>query len=97
MYTEDMGWQGARGGILMILILAALLIAGGYFVGKTILNLLLLAEAKHSISECVTWQEWEHDYPQWDPHTQTGYFVTRWQKEQCDAVGVTLEAHVREY
>lgn len=45
--------------------------------------------------ECYKWEKESHQYPRYDPETDTGYYVLVWQKMQCDDVGVDLTAKVK--
>lgn len=36
---------------------------------------------------CIKWQEQASEYP--------GFYLTQWQKQQCDYHGITIEAPVR--
>lgn len=55
------------------------------------------AEARRATAECEKWNDWARIYPAWDERTQTGYFITPWQKSQCDTYGIALEGHLVDY
>ena len=42
---------------------------------------------KTEFAECVKWQDQSQKYP--------GYYITEWQKQQCDHQGVDIDAPVR--
>lgn len=83
--------------IIIGLVLIALAGAAVFYAGKAAVAGISYAMERQAVGECEKWQDWERIYPEWDERTGTGYFITPWQKQQCDSVGVTLEAHVLDY
>lgn len=86
--------------IVGLMILALFIVLIGYGVktlGGLIVDGVKYAEAKRATTECEKWQDWEKIYPEWDPASKTGYYITEWQKAQCDTYGIELDAHVADY
>lgn len=84
-------------GIVMIIVIVALL---GYALltsATAIAQWAGYAEARRATAECEKWNDWALVMPKWDESTQTGYFITDWQKAQCDAYGIELRGHLVDY
>lgn len=82
------------------ILFAVMIILGGYALvqgGKGLVAGISYANTQAAIGECEKWNDWARIYPEWDERTQTGYFITPWQKQKCDAVGVELEGHLVDY
>jgi hypothetical protein len=90
-YESKSNWKGI---IILVAILGILTMMILRTAGNLILDSFKYAQTKSEIGECEKWSDWEKVYPEWNAERQTGYYVTKWQKEQCDAVGVELDAHV---
>lgn len=83
---------------LVLLGLMAAAVAGAAYYGAKAAYLgVEYAYMQNAIVECEKWQDWELVYPKWDERSETGYFITQWQKDQCEDVGITLDAHVVDY
>ena len=78
-------------GILML----AVIVAGGlgvlYYGGRALLGVAELAVIRHERWECEQWADYAKVFRAWDQKTQTGYYLTKWQYDQCEAVGVPIE------
>lgn len=88
--------EWAIAGVIAI-VLIAIAGYGLYQGGKALAAGIAYAEARRATAECEKWQDWERIYPEWDERRQVGYYITTWQKAQCDSVGVELTAHVLDY
>ena len=88
---NEVNWIGM---IFLTIVLGVVLIVGAIQGGKLVLGAIELSVMKEQRFECAKWADWERVYPRWDHETQTGYYITEWQKAQCDAVGVALDAHI---
>lgn len=42
---------------------------------------------RHEVAECLEWQQWADEYQ--------GFYLTEWQKAQCDHYEITIDAPVR--
>ena len=86
--------------VLMAAILVVCAIAGTWAViqaGRIAVASIEYLVDSAAIEECEKWQDYERVFPEWDPESRTGYFITPWQEKQCDSVGVELRAHVIDY
>lgn len=89
---KEWAWAGV--------ILVVLIVLAGYALyqgGKAIAAGISYAEARRATAECEKWNDWELVYPKWDERSQTGYYITPWQKAQCESVGIDLRGHVLDY
>lgn len=83
-----------------LIILVVMIGAGAYALvqgGKLLVAGFEYALDRSETAECLKWQDWEMVYPRWDEERRVGYYITQWQKDQCDAQGVELKAHVLNY
>ncbi len=79
---------------LVIIALGAYALMQG---GRAAIAGIKYVEAKNAAIECAKWQDWEAVFPKWDERSETGYYITQWQKDQCDEAGIELRAHVIPY
>jgi len=68
-----------------VTIAIALLCVGGIIAGIVIAKYVDHAITKHEQVECQRWQQQAIDY------AQVGYYITDWQKAQCEAVGYSIK------
>ena len=90
----------AKEWIVCGIVFVVMIILGGYALiqgGKAFVAGIGYAEAQRATAECEKWNDWALVYPNWDERTQTGYFITRWQKAQCDTYGIELQGHLVDY
>lgn len=62
-----------------------------YYGGKAVIGAIDLALVRHEQWECGEWADYAKVFRPWDPKTQTGYYLTQWQYDQCKAVGMPIE------
>lgn len=65
--------------IMTIVVLAALAAGMAWAIGY--------GENKQEVVDCLTWQQQAKDYP--------AFYLTSWQKKQCDAHHITVNAPVK--
>ena len=58
---------------------------------------LVIAEENRAIGECQKWDDWSRIYPKWNAEKEVGYYITEWQKKQCDEYGISINAPVIKY
>jgi len=83
--------------IVMYVILIATLYAGAYALyqgGRIAIEVVEYTLDRGEYAECIKWQDYEMEFNPWDAARQSGYYITQWQKDQCDRAGVELNAHV---
>jgi uncharacterized protein YxeA len=44
--------------------------------------------------ECKKWEKQANEYERYNPKTHTGYYITKWQSEQCESKGIKIDAEV---
>jgi hypothetical protein len=54
----------------------------------------VIAIDEQEIAECNKWASEAKEIKRYDPKTETGYFISPWQKEQCDSHGIQVDAYV---
>lgn len=78
-------------GLLIVTFLAGGIIAPGYYGVKAVAGVVDLALVRHERAECKDWADMARVLRPWDPRTKTGYYLTKWQYDQCQAVGMPIE------
>lgn len=46
---------------------------------------------RHDRGECETWKDEARMYPPYDRNTESGYYILKWQKAQCDYHGIEIK------
>lgn len=77
--TKLQGWIG------LFLIVVGLVVAYSAF---------RYAVDQQAIADCAQWEEWSRYYAPWDEQAQTGYYITSFQYNECDSVGMAVDAYV---
>ena len=80
------------GSIAILTIIVGLGLGVLYYGGKAVLLAIDLAMVRHEQWECSEWSDYAKVLKPWDPKTQTGYYLTKWQYDQCQAVGVPIDS-----
>ncbi len=70
--------------ILIYFVLTPILILGGLY---TILKVTEMGVQKQMIHECLVWERYSKEY--------NGYYLLKWQKAQCDDMGIIINAPVK--
>lgn len=56
--------------------------------------LVIMSADKSEIVECQKLQSQSKEYPAYNSKTQTGFYITKWQAEQCKAHSMQIDATV---
>ena len=72
--------------ILLIIVFILFIIA--------ICGLLIDGANKTEIAECTKWEKQTQEYERYNEKTHTGFYITKWQDEQCKAHGIKINATV---
>ena len=70
--------------LILILIVASLAMT----------RLVIVGVDKQEIVECQKWERQSQEFGRYDSKTQTGFYITNWQSEQCKAHRITIDAEV---
>lgn len=73
-------------GGLAVTAIAGILIAG-FYSAKLLAAGFEYAEARRATAECEKWEEWSRVFPD--------FYMTEWQKSQCDYHGVAIDAPIK--
>lgn len=73
-------------GVVICWVIVAAIAYGAYLLGKMFVEGAKLAMIRQEAGECEKWADEAKVYP--------GYFLLQWQKDQCDARGVAIDAPV---
>lgn len=46
---------------------------------------------RYDRGECETWKDEARMYPPYDRNTESGYYILKWQKAQCDYHGIEIK------
>ncbi len=65
----------------------ALIVVGSVVCVIFIIELIFIGFARQEITECNKWQQEAAVYP--------GYYLSKWQKDQCDAHKIFINAEVK--
>jgi len=49
---------------------------------------------KQEVADCNKWEKQTQEYERYNEKTQTGFYITKWQDEQCKAHGIKIDATV---
>ena len=72
--------------IISIIILIIILIFGIIILNKAV--------SKQEKVECLKWQNESKELEPYNAYNKTGYYLLKWQKDQCDARGIEISAPV---
>ncbi len=61
---------------------------------STLLYLIIGGVNGGEISECRKWEKQSKEFERYDERTQTGFYITKWQDEQCRANGIIINTEV---
>ena len=68
-----------------------------YSIVKTAINISELTLAIKTSRQCEKWNAYAIVLPKWNSETQKGYYISEWQKKQCDSIGTHIDAYVIQY
>lgn len=62
------------------------------FIG--LFTVIVISISEQEEAECRRWVNQSIELERYNPKTKTGYYILPWQKEQCDAHNIKVEAYV---
>ena len=80
--------------ILVVVTMIIGMVGTVYFTGKLAVTGFQYAEARRATAECEKLADQATVFERWDPETGKGFYITAWQKDQCDAHGVAVNAEI---
>jgi hypothetical protein len=56
--------------------------------------MIITGTSREEVSECRKWESQAKEFGVYNPKNQTGFYLTKWQDQQCNAHGIKIDATV---